>query len=225
MSLCGARALAWGRLESALPFKLRARPPSSAAQVFVLWLVFTKSCWKHSLPFLKEWEADILLCLKVSTWAKTSEVCGSRWCCVCRCGAAAPKALQSCTAPAPGSAWPQHLDWRGLCLGLQNLGECDVPLDHQDGLCEGQQKQKCLWEVHLSTAWVNEPWLDLSPGEKCLVLLFERIQLGLPALELGNRKTYKTNFQRIACHILSRFWDFNQFICIFLTIKSLYQWV
>lgn len=160
MSLCGGCALAWGNLESVLPFKLWARPPSSAAQLSC-YLIFTKSCWKHSLPFLKEW-GDILLCLKVSTWAKILEVCRNRWCCVCRCGAAAPKVLQSCTSPAPGSAWPQHLDWRGFCLGLQNLGECDAPLDHQDGLCEGQQNQKCLWEVHLSTAWVNEPWRDVS---------------------------------------------------------------
>lgn len=55
MSLCGGRAPAWGNLESVLPFKLWARPPSSAAQLSC-YLIFTKSCWKHSLPFLKEWE-------------------------------------------------------------------------------------------------------------------------------------------------------------------------
>ena len=35
-------------------------------------------------------------------------------------------------------------------------------------------------ESCLSRAWGNESWLDSSPGDKCLLLLFDRIQLGLP---------------------------------------------
>lgn len=75
-------------------------------RALVLWLIFKKSSWKHSLPFLKEWEEDILLCLKVSSWPEDLGGLLSRWCCVCRRGAAAPKALQSCTGPAPGRPGP-----------------------------------------------------------------------------------------------------------------------
>lgn len=180
-----------GRPGMALPFKMWLPPPLSAPQVSGSLAGFQEVLLK-ALPALSKGmrsRHSPLLGGEHLTWRSGRSIETDVLC--CGCGAAAPKALQSCAASAPGRAWPRHVDLPGPCLGLQNWGGCDVPLDLQTGLCEGQQNQKCLWEVHLSRAWVNEPWLHLSPGNKCLVLLFDRIQLGLH-LGLGNRKTYKS---------------------------------
>lgn len=142
----------------------------------------------------------MLLCLKVSTWPE--DLRGLLKQMVLGFHTRSCSSWSTAVLHSPGTLWclaPARGFMRSVS-GAAGPGESGVLHGatsrlSQLGSVRSSRNRNVSEESCLSRAWENESWPNHSPGDKYLLLLLDRIQLGL-TIRLGNRKTCENKCQR-----------------------------